>query len=84
VPLYCVPPATVRSAAAGQAGPPVSCRRCPGGYSRGTRSCCYPSDMDDREWAVCEPLLPARRGWRVRAAARRRTACAMSWTASGT
>jgi transposase len=37
----------------------VACRCCPGGISRSTRSCCYPSDMDDREWAVCEPLLPA-------------------------
>ena len=59
MPLYSVPPAAVHSAAAGQAGPPVSCRCCPGGQSRSTRSRCYPSDMDDREWAVCEPLLPA-------------------------
>ena len=26
----------------------------------------YPSDMTGAEWAVCEPLLPARRGGRAR------------------
>jgi transposase len=58
VPLYRVPPAVVHSAAAGQAPPPVPCRCCPGGVSRSTRRRCYPSDMSDREWAICEPFLP--------------------------
>ncbi len=31
----------------------------PGGISRSARRRCYPSDMSEREWAVCEPLLPA-------------------------
>jgi hypothetical protein len=57
VPLYRVPPAAVYCAAAGQP-PAAACRCCPGGPSRSTRSRRYPSDMDDREWAVCEPLLP--------------------------
>ena len=59
MPLYRVPPAAVHSDAADQAGAPVACRCCPGGHSRSTRSRWYPSDMSDREWAVCEPLLPA-------------------------
>jgi len=59
VPLYRVPPASVHSDAADQARSPVSCRCCPGGASRSTRRRFYPSDMDGREWAVCEPLLPA-------------------------
>lgn len=37
----------------------VACRCCPGGISRSTRTRCYPSDMSQAEWAVCEPLLPA-------------------------
>jgi transposase len=37
----------------------VACRCCPGGISRSTRRRCYPSDMTEAEWAVCEPLLPA-------------------------
>ena len=37
----------------------VACRCCPGGISRSTRACRYPSDMSEAEWAVCEPLLPA-------------------------
>jgi hypothetical protein len=37
----------------------VACRCCPGGISRSTRPRCYPSDMTEAEWAVCEPLLPA-------------------------
>ena len=37
----------------------VACRCCPGGVSRSTRACRYPSDMSEAEWAVCEPLLPA-------------------------
>ena len=37
----------------------VACRCCPGGVSRSTRARCYPSDMSEAEWAVCEPLLPA-------------------------
>jgi len=57
VSLYRVPPAAVDSAA-GQPAVPVACRCCPGGGSRSTRARCYPSDMDEREWAVCEPLLP--------------------------
>jgi transposase len=59
VPLYRVPPAAVHSAAAGQLAAPVLCRCCPGGRSRSTRRRCYPSDMTDAEWAICEPLLPA-------------------------
>ena len=58
MPLYRVPPAVVHSAAADQAPAPVACRCCPGGVSRSTRRRCYPSDMSDREWAVCEPFLP--------------------------
>jgi hypothetical protein len=58
VPLYRVAPASVQSAAADQAPLPVACRCCPGGASRSRRRRCYPSDMSDREWAVCEPLLP--------------------------
>ena len=38
----------------------VACRCCPGGISRSTRRRRYPSDMSQAEWAVCEPLLPAR------------------------
>ena len=42
------------------AGPGVvACRCCPGGISRSSRTCHYPSDMSQSEWAVCEPLLPA-------------------------
>jgi transposase len=59
VPLYRAVPAAVQSDAAGQARPPVACRCCLGGQSRSSRARCYPSDMSDREWAVCEPLLPA-------------------------
>jgi transposase len=36
----------------------VVCRCCPGGISRSARARCYPSDMSEAEWAVCEPLLP--------------------------
>ena len=57
--MYRAVPAAVQSDAAGQGGPPVACRCCPGGQSRSSRPRCYPSDMSDREWAVCEPLLPA-------------------------
>ena len=57
MPLYRVPPAAVQSTAAGQASAFVACRCCPGGESRSSRRR-YPSDMDDREWAICEPLLP--------------------------
>ena len=39
----------------------VTCRCCPGGVSRSRRARRYPSDMTGAEWAVCEPLLPARR-----------------------
>ena len=59
MPLYRVPPATVHSAATDRPPAPVACRCCPGRQSRSTRSRCYPSDMSDREWAICEPLLPA-------------------------
>jgi hypothetical protein len=59
VPLYRAVPADVQSPAADQACARVACRCCPGGDSRSTRRRCYPSDMDDREWAICEPLLPA-------------------------
>jgi transposase len=59
VPLYRVPPAAVHSAAVSQPPASVACRCCPGGQSRSMRGRCYPSDMTDAEWAVCEPLLPA-------------------------
>ena len=62
MPLYRVPPAAVHSDAAGQPPVPVACRCCPGGESRSSRRRCYPSDRDDRERAICEPLLPAP-GW---------------------
>ena len=42
----------------------AACRCCPGGISRSTRPRCYPSDMTEAEWAVCEPLLPAP-AWRA-------------------
>jgi transposase len=42
----------------------VACRCCPGGISRSRRTCRYPSDMSEAEWAVCEPLLPAP-AWRA-------------------
>jgi transposase len=59
VPLYRVASAAVQSGlAADKASAAVVCRCCPGGVSRSTRRRCYPSDMSDREWAVCEPLLP--------------------------
>jgi transposase len=58
VSLYRATPAAVQSGAAGPALPPVACRCCPGGASRSVRRRCYPSDMSDAEWAVCEPLLP--------------------------
>src|SRR5690242_7354353 len=53
----------------------VTCRCCPGGVSRSTRARRYPSDMCETEWAVCEPLLPARRGWPGAAAARPASRC---------
>ena len=59
MPLYRVPPAAVQSGAADRAPLPAACRCCPGGVSRSTRRRRYPSDMSDREWAVCEPFLPA-------------------------
>jgi transposase len=59
VPLYRAVPAAVHTDAADRAGPPVACRCCPGGQSRSSRPRCYPSDMSDAEWSVCEPLLPA-------------------------
>ena len=62
----------------------VACRCCPGGLSRGTRPRRYPSDMTEAEWAVCEPLLPARRGWLGGAAAPPPGACAASLTPSAT
>ena len=71
-----VQPAPALSAAA--------CRCCPGGISRGTRRRRYPSDMTEAEWAVCEPLLPARRGWPGAAAAPPPGACATSSTRSAT
>ena len=59
MPLYRAAPAVVQSgAAADQATAAVACRCCPDGISRSTRQRCYPSDMDDREWAICELLLP--------------------------
>jgi transposase len=59
VPLYRVPPAAVHCDAADQPPVPAACRCCPGGQSRSTRGRRYPSDMTDREWGICEPLLPA-------------------------
>jgi transposase len=59
VPLYRFSPAAVQSDAADQRGLSVACRCCPGGISRSARRRCYPSDMSAREWAICEPLLPA-------------------------
>ena len=56
--LYRAVPAGVQSGTADQAPSPVACRCCPGGISRSTRRPCYPSDMSQAEWAVCEPLLP--------------------------
>jgi transposase len=58
VSLYRAVPAAVQSGKADQAPSPVACRCCPGGISRSTRRPCYPSDMSQAEWAVCEPLLP--------------------------
>jgi transposase len=58
VPFYPAAVHDVHSAAA-QPGTVVACRCCPGGISRSTRVCRYPSDMTEAEWAVCEPLLPA-------------------------
>jgi len=58
VSLYRAVPAGVQSGTADQAPSPVACRCCPGGISRSTRRPCYPSDMSQAEWAVCEPLLP--------------------------
>jgi transposase len=56
VPFYLAPDRDVHSGAAPVG---VACRCCPGGISRSTRICRYPSDMTEAEWAVCEPLLPA-------------------------
>ena len=58
MPLYRATSAAVQSGAGDQSPVPVACRCCPGGVSRSTRRRCYPSDMGDREWAVCEPVLP--------------------------
>jgi len=55
VPFYLAADDRVQPAAA----PAVACRCCPGGISRSTRARCYPSDMSEAEWALCEPLLPA-------------------------
>ena len=56
MPFYLAPDRDVHSGAAPGG---VACRCCPGGISRSTRICRYPSDMTEAEWAVCEPLLPA-------------------------
>src|SRR5258705_2299369 len=56
VPFYRVPDRDVQPAAVPGV---VACRCCPGGISRSRRTCRYPSDMSEAEWAVCEPLLPA-------------------------
>ena len=56
MPFYLAPDRDVHSAAVTGG---VACRCCPGGISRSTRACRYPSDMSEAEWAVCEPLLPA-------------------------
>ena len=61
-----VQPAPARSA--------VACRCCPGGISRSIRPRCYPSDMTEAEWAVCEPLLPAP-GWLAGRGGRPATRC---------
>ena len=52
-------PAADRGAHPAGAAGVVTCRCCPGGLSRRTRTRRYPSDMTEAEWAVCEPLLPA-------------------------
>ena len=63
----------------------VACRCCQGGISRSTRARRYPSDMNEAEWAVCEPLLPAPGvAGRARRPPGQRTACATSWMRSGT
>jgi transposase len=60
VPLYRAPASDVQPApATALAASGVTCRCCPGGISRSSRACRYPSDMTGAEWAVCEPLLPA-------------------------
>src|SRR5215467_14236400 len=56
VPFY---PAADHAVQPATAAGMVACRCCPGGISRSTRPRCYPSDMTEAEWAVCEPLLPA-------------------------
>jgi transposase len=56
VPFY---PAADRGVHPAGAAGMVTCRCCPGGLSRSTRTRRYPSDMTEAEWAVCEPLLPA-------------------------
>src|ERR1700761_4236775 len=56
VPFY---PAPVRDVQPAPVPGVVACRCCPGGISRSRRTCRYPSDMSQAEWAVCEPLLPA-------------------------
>ena len=56
MPFYPAPDRDVQPTAVPGA---VACRCCPGGISRSTRACRYPSDMSEAEWAVCEPLLPA-------------------------
>jgi hypothetical protein len=59
VPLSCAVLAAVQSgAAADQATAAMACRCCPDGISRSTRQRCYPSDMDDRKWAVCAACSP--------------------------
>jgi hypothetical protein len=80
VPFYPAPDRDVHLVAAGEA----ACRCCPGGISRSTRARRYPSDMTGAEWAVCEPLLPARHGWPGTAAARPAGAYATSSTRSAT
>ena len=63
---------------------PVACRCCPGGGSRSTRARCYPSDMDEREWAVCEPLLPPPAWLAGKGGCPSRHRCVTSLTASAT
>ncbi len=63
MPFYPSPGRDVHPAAA-RASAVAECRCCPGGISRSTRPRCYPSDMTEAEWAVCEPLLPAP-AWRA-------------------
>lgn len=62
----------------------MQCRCCPGGISCSGRALRYPSDMNDAEWAVTEPM-PLEPGWKQGRGGRLGgIAAAMSWTRSAT